>query len=194
MTSCSVFLRAVVLIVAATGAASSAVAAPTVWAGPTISFAKPSGADFALPSNQDHLTSSVALTRASSQGIFNILDEGNFTIGSPAGTRWATALNNPSDTIAATNWGALDFTTWAAAYANNVGTNILNYNAVVHLLADDAYLDLRFTSFQGGGSGGGFAYERSTPVPEPTAALHFLAGLVPLLALKSCLPRTQLIP
>jgi hypothetical protein len=178
MTSRSVFLRAALLVVAATSTASSAVAAPTVWTGPAISFAKPSGADFTLPPNQDRLTANVALTRASSQGIFNILDEGNFTIGSPAGTRWATALNNPLDTIAATNWAALDFTTWTAAYSGNISGNILNHNAVVHLVADDVYLDLRFTSFQGGGSGGGFTYERSTPVPEPASLALALVGLM----------------
>ena len=110
--------------------------------------------------------------------MINILGEVSFTSGSPAGTTWATALNNPGDTIAATNWAALDFTTWTAAYANNISANILNQNAVVHLVSDDVYLDLRFTGFQGGGSGGGFAYERSTPVPEPAALLLAILGLL----------------
>jgi hypothetical protein len=156
-------------LVALTGGSAIAVAAPTVWAGPPLSFSKPSGANHLLPENQDHLTGSVALTRGASQGMINILAEASFTAASPAGTLWATALNNPGDTIAATNWAALDFTTWSAAYANNIGPNILNYDAVVHLVVDDVYLDLRFSGFQGGGSGGGFSYTRSTPVPEATA-------------------------
>jgi len=170
-------LRAVGCIVGLMGAADWADGAPTVWTGPTFSFSKASGANHTLPANQDQITSSVALTRASTQGMINIVAEASFTASSPAGTMWATALNNPLDTIAATNWAALDFTTWTTAYANSVGTNILNHNAVVHLLSDDVYLDLRFTSFQGGGSGGAFAYQRSTPVPESSALLLAILSL-----------------
>jgi hypothetical protein len=152
-------------------AATQTIAAPTVWDGPTISFSKAGGADHTLPANQDHLTSDVALTRGNSQGMFNILHESGYTGASPTDTEWATALNNPGDEISATNWAALDFTTWVAAYGNSTSANILNYNAVVHLLTDDVYLDLRFTNFQGGGGGGAFAYERSTAVPEPTSIM-----------------------
>lgn len=152
--------------------------APTVWSGPTIAFSKASGANHKLPANQDHLTANVALTRGSSQGMINILQEASFTSTSPADTRWATALNNPGDTIAAANWAALDFTTWSAAYANSISTNILNFGAVVHLVTDDVYLDLRFTGFQGGGAGGGFAYQRSSPVPEPALAAIISSALL----------------
>ncbi len=107
--------------------------------------------------------------------MINFLAESSYSGSSPAGTLWATALNNPAETIAAANWAALDFTTWTAAYGNSVGNNILNHNAVVHLVADDVYLDLSFTSYQGGGSGGGFAYVRSTPVPEPAGCVLALA-------------------
>ena len=178
-------LRALGCTVVLIGAAARANGAPTVWTGPTFSFSKPSGANHTLPANQDQLTASVALTRGNSQGMINILGEASFTASSPTGTLWATALNNPLDTIAATNWAALDFTTWTAAYANNVGTNILNHNAVVHLVTDDVYLDLRFTSFQGGGSGGAFAYQRSTPLPEPTTGSLALLSLGMLLRRQS---------
>jgi len=154
----------------------SAAAAPAIWTGPAISFSKPSGANHTLPANQDHLTANVALTRGNTQGIINIFQEASFTSTSPAGTQWATTLNNPGDSIAATNWAALDFTTWTAAYTGNISANILNYNAVVHLVSDDVYLDLRFTGFQGGGSGGAFAYTRSTPVPEPAGIVLALLG------------------
>jgi hypothetical protein len=110
--------------------------------------------------------------------MINILAEASFTATSPAGTLWATVLNNPGDTIAAANWAALDFTTWSAAYANNIGPNILNHDAVVYLVNDEVYLDLRFSGFQGGGSGGGFSYTRSTPVPETTAVVLALQCLM----------------
>ncbi|MGD9633166.1 MAG: hypothetical protein AB7G28_02035 [Pirellulales bacterium] len=158
-----------------------AAAAPIVWTGSAFSFSKSSGANPTLPANQDQLTANVSLTRGNTQGMFNILKESNFTLSSPADTQWATALNNPGDTISAANWAALDFTTWSAAYLNNVSANILNHGAVVHLVTDDIYLDLRFTSFQGGGSGGAFSYERSTPVPEPAAlTIYLTAGAIRL--------------
>jgi hypothetical protein len=180
-TSSRSFWCALGCVVILAGAASRAAAEPIVWTGPTSTFSKSSGADHTLPVNQDHLTANVALTRGNTQGMINILAESSYSSVSPADTLWATALNNPCDTIAATNWAALDFTTWSAAYANSIGPNILNYNAVVHLVTDDVYLDLRFTSYQGGGSGGGFAYERSTPVPEPATIFLTLtlSGLMP---------------
>ena len=48
--------------------------------------------------------------------------------------------------------------------------NIVGRDAVVHLITEDIYLDLKFTSWNGGHTspGGGFSYVRSTaPVPEP---------------------------
>src|SRR4029078_212359 len=94
------------------------------------------------------------------------------------GTTWATDLTSPSQTITATNFANLTFTNWNAAYLNSPGTNILNRQAVVHLVADDIYLNLKFTAFQGGGTGGQFTYVRSTPVPEPgTLWLAVVAGI-----------------
>jgi hypothetical protein len=61
---------------------------------------------------------------------------------------------------------------WAAHYPpGSVGVD-----AVVHLITDDIYLSLKFTSWSASGSGGGFSYERSTPgsgppPPPPTPAI-----------------------
>ena len=63
VNSVSQFLRTLSFVSTWLLAAAWAAAAPTVWTGPTTSFAKASGADFTLPVNQDHLTASVALTR-----------------------------------------------------------------------------------------------------------------------------------
>jgi len=153
-------------------------AAPTVWSGPTITFTK-TGADTADttdPLNQDRMTANVWLTRAANEGIFNIAPgkEVAYTrFTSPADTQWATNVMpaNSGKTIAASNWQQLSFTNWAPAYGGpgfNLGANITTHNAVVHLLTDDIYLDLTFTSFT---SGGDFTYQRSTTaVPEPTTA------------------------
>jgi hypothetical protein len=146
---------------------SDVLAAPAVWTGPTITFSKLGGTDPTLPANQDHLTDNVILTRGSSEGIYNIAKESSYDKFSgaqaPADTRWATIVNNPGATITATNFAALNFTSWAAAYGGPgfaLSSNITTDNAVVHLVSDDIYLDLKFTQFT---SGGTFAYQRSTP-------------------------------
>jgi hypothetical protein len=151
----------------------------TVWSGFTYSFAKANGADESLPANQDRLTGDVWLTRENTGGIYNIYSEGAYGGDSPAGTRWATALNNPGATIAATNWAALTFNNWITAYGGSGGmtlpSRLLSNSAVVHLIASDIYLDLRFTGWTAGASGGGFAYDRS--VPEPATVTFLLTGL-----------------
>ena len=160
----------VILLAAWLAWGTVATATPTVWSGLSTSFSKLTGTDPLLPENEDHLTSHVALTRADIGGIFNSVletsvDRDNRT--SPLDTAWATDINNPSDTIQSSNWATLSFTTWNASYGSmgGVGANIVNRDAVVHLITDDIYLDLRFTAW--GGNQGGFAYLRSSP-PAPT--------------------------
>jgi hypothetical protein len=157
-------------------------AVPTVWSGPTVTFTK-TGADTADttdPLNQDRLTSNVWLTRASSQGMFNIAPgkESFFTSASPADTLWATSVmpTNVGKTIAASNWPQLSFTTWAPAYGgpgSALGSNTTTHNAVVHLITEDIYLDLTFSLYT---SGGNFIYQRSTAVPEPSTAVGALVA------------------
>ena len=106
--------------------------------------------------------------------MFNILKEASFTARAPPIRNGPPRAEQPGRHDRREQLGGIEFTTWTAAFGNNTSANILNHNAVVHLVTDDVYLDLRFTSFQGGGSGGGFAYERSTAVPEPAAVV--LAG------------------
>jgi hypothetical protein len=154
-------------------------AAETVWSGPSIHFARleisPSPA-----ANYDRLTDHVGLTRGTTGGMFNVFQENLFNASqSPRGTEWATNLvgNNGGKTIAAANWQQLEFTTWTAAYGGSglLNANILSKYAVVHLIQDDIYLDLRFTHFSPGGA---FAYDRSTPVPEPDGILLAAAGAI----------------
>jgi hypothetical protein len=161
-------LCAVLAAVASAGGSSIAEAAPTIWTGPPLSFSKPAFADPTLV--HDLLTDQVRLARGNSQGLYNIAAEPSFSNASPIGTEWATELNNLGRSIEATNWAALSFTNWTAAYGNSVGTNF-DRDAVVHLIADDVYLNLRFTAWGGGNSGGTFAYTRSTPVPEPATLI-----------------------
>lgn len=145
------------------------VEAQTIWTGPNITFTKDTLANWMLEENQDRLTDSVWITRANNKGIFNIVSETGFegngddNFGSsPLGTEWA--FGRTSDGVE-----NLTFTTWIEA------TTILDVDQlanppllvdeemVLHLIADDIYLDIKFLSWgQAGEGGGAFTYERAT--------------------------------
>ena len=140
----------------------------TIWDGPIFTYNQPSP-DPTQAANQDRLTSNVWLTRAALQGLFNAKTESSYThFFSPADTAWSYG------TLA--NYASLSYTNWETWNGHNP-PSMVGRDAVVHLISDDIYLSLRFTSW--GASGGGFAYTRSTPnvVPEPSSALMVLAGL-----------------
>jgi hypothetical protein len=138
-----------------------------------MNFSKAVFANPTLPQNQDCLTANVCLTRGTNEGLFNIAKEpGGYVDSSPADTEWATNLvpANAGKTIEATNFANLEFVPWIDAYGGK-GTRMLpatitSRNAVVHLISDNIYLDLRFTSW--GGSGGQFAYQRAVATSAPT--------------------------
>ena len=163
---------------------SGAAAEPAVWTGLAKSFTKTAGANPFDPANQDRITDNVALGRASTKGLFNAITESAYLYSnsSPAGTLWATDLNNPGETIGASNWAALTFESWTDAYggSSSVGQYIVGRDAVVHLVQDDIYLDLRFTGWGiGAGGGGRFTYLRAA-VPEPGWAAVAGFGLLGL--------------
>jgi hypothetical protein len=169
-------VRTDILLCLALALASSAAADPIVWTGPAVTFSKVGADDPALEENQDRLTDNVWITRggAAQGGIFNIApgQETSYDFTnhmSPFDTEWATDLvgDNGEETIAASNFAALDFTTWAVAFGGPGGSlmgNILSKNAVVHLITDDIYLDILFTQFDFNGL---VAYERSSPASPP---------------------------
>lgn len=143
--------------------------AQVVWSGFTKTFTKADGTDGTLAPNQDKLTTSVTLTRLAAGGMVNISAEGVFNqLSSPQLTEWATGINNTSQTITATNWQNLAFTSWLNAYggAHTQGSQIAGRDAVVHIIPDNIYLDLRFSSWTQG-AGGGFAYTRAEPPAPP---------------------------
>jgi len=141
--------------------------ATTVWSGLTKTFSKSSFTDPTLPENQDRLTANVSFSRGSSGGLLNIATELFFDQGtSPADTLWATELNNDSTTVSAENHANLTvWQPWFDAYQLGPGTHgatLTGVNAVVHLLTDDIYLDIKFTSWSAG-TNGFFSYERAEP-------------------------------
>jgi len=136
--------------------------APVIWNGPPISFSKAADADWTAAENQDRLTDSVWLTRGNVQGIFNIRTEGGFTHNiSPAGTEWAFGTTANFATLVYKDWE-----TWTGG-AGGGPPSTVGRDAVLHLLNGNIYVDIKFTAW--GGSGGAFAYTRSTP---PLTALE----------------------
>ena len=158
--------------------------AATVWNGPTISFTKSNYANPLLAENQDRLTANVWITRGSSRGLFNAKTESSFThYLSPAGTEWANGSLENYATLSYTDWNH-----WAKGVNPNPYATV-GVQAVLHLIPDDIYLSVQFTSWTGGAPGGGpsygggFSYLRSTPVPEPSSLLLFgILGLGAALA------------
>jgi len=162
-----------------------AFADPIVWNGPPIAFTKPDFADWTLPVNQDRLTSNVWLTRGDLFPLFNIAVEPDYMGGSPTDTEWAFGPTQPGNPgpISASNHANLVFDSFVLSLDRAIGRNAVGYGpGVLHLISNDIYLDIQFTSWTLGPSGGGFSYIRSTPapapVPEPATFLLFATGAV----------------
>jgi len=144
--------------------------AQTIWDGPSVTFTKADGADWTLAANQDRLTANVWLTRAGTEGLFNIAVESSYDRGTwlrPTDTEWAFAgLNgNPPTGVAAVNHASLTFDTWYASVATSPPGSV-GRAGVLHLISDNIYLDITFNSWSM--RSGGFSYTRSS-VPEPEA-------------------------
>ena len=139
--------------------------AATIWNGPTITFTKAIGADPNLPANQDRITASTWITRGTVRGIYNAAQEPAFThFLSPTNTEWANGTLANYASLTYTNWNS-----WVRVVNPSPGSTV-GKDAVVHLIAEDIYLSVKFTSWSG--PGGGFSYVRSTAPPlTPTVTL-----------------------
>ncbi len=125
----------------------------TIWTGSSKTFSKADGADHTQSSNQDRLTSNVWITRANEGQIFNMAKESTANKNSsPAGTAWSIGSIN--------NINNLSFTNFRSAVGKP--KDVVGKNLVMHLIDDNIYLSVKFTSWSEGKMGG-FAYERSTP-------------------------------
>ena len=126
----------------------------TIWTGSNKSFSKADGADHNQANNQDRLTSNVWITRANDGGqIFNIAKENEADKNSsPAGTAWSIGNINDINNLTFKNFRS----------AVGKPKDVLGKNLVMHLIDDNIYLSVKFTSWSEGQKGG-FAYDRSTP-------------------------------
>lgn len=155
-----------------------------------ISFSKAGFADSTLAANQDRITDSVWITRATSAGLFNASTETLFLRStSPADTEWAWALAgfNLGLEIVASNYENLEFNTWVTAHGGSGGgpPSTVGVPGVLHLISEDIYIDIMFTNWgMTSESGGAFSYVRSS-VPEPNSALLLVIGLLGLSGTRS---------
>lgn len=131
--------------------------AQTIWAGPIVTFNKAAFADHTIAANQDRITSSTWLTRANTRGLFNIFSEASYIDNvSPLNTEWATG--------ALANYASLTYQPWQiwGGGINNI-PSIVGKVGVLHLISENIYIGITFTSWGvGGGAGGGFSYQRTT--------------------------------
>lgn len=154
-------VRLVVCLLGAVLVAPSSAKAQTVWTNTPMAFTNYPGSDPTLPSSQDRMTPNVWLTRDSSHGPFNARYETTFTAYlSPYDTEWANGTT--------ANYASLSYTDWYdwSKGVNSTPTNTVGVNAVLHLISEDIYLDIKFTSWGSHGTGG-FSYIRSTPPNIP---------------------------
>src|SRR5579863_1176295 len=142
-------LRQTVLILSGLIVSLSANAS-TLWTGPTTNFVNLDGSDPTQAVNQDRLAPSVWITRGASQGIYNAALETSFTSSSPEDTEWSDG------TLA--NYASLTYVSWETWAKTQHGgpPNTVGVNAVVHLIVEDIYLSVTFTSW--GERTGGFSW------------------------------------
>jgi hypothetical protein len=133
-----------------------------VWSGRSFYFEKPDSSDWTLEANQDRITDHVWITRKNTLGIFNIAQENGYqSFHSPQQTEWATG--NAAD------WRSLTFQTWQA-WAESDPPGTLGIDAVVHLIREDIYIDIRFERWTCCDRGGGVGYYRATRPETPVRA------------------------
>ncbi len=124
-----------------------------IWNGSLITFEKSDGADPTAEANQDRLTSNVWITRGNNGGqIYNIAKENTSNKdNSPIGTEWAIGTLDQIE--------SLSFNKFRVAVGNP--KDVVGKDLVLHLIEDDIYLSVKFSSWSSGQKGG-FAYSRST--------------------------------
>ena len=127
----------------------------TLWQGDSLTFTKTAESDPNTEDNQDRITASVWITRGNNGGqIYNIVTENSAVSGtSPVGTEWAQGTFN--------DIGSLTFSSFRNACPGQKPKNIVGIPMVLHIIQEDIYLEVEFTSW-GQGKQGAFSYQRST--------------------------------
>ena len=125
--------------------------------GTSITFTKPDYADLTNPANWDQISEAVAITRANTQGIFNILAEGYYIRDSSPGDTWWSF----GHTSELQEW---DYEVWFYAVAGNP-PSMVDQPMSMFIISENKYYDILFHSWTSGGNGGGFSYTRTDAAP-----------------------------
>jgi PKD repeat protein len=133
--------------------ATEGTAGEKIWSGPKTTFTKDDFADWTDPANQDRITDDVWITRQDSRGLFNRAKEPSDLPSPPSGTEWAFG--------SAADWASLEFDSWESWHGGKPPGTV-GKDAVLRLVREDVYIDIKFLSWGSGKAGGGFSYERAT--------------------------------
>ena len=125
-----------------------------LWNSNFQAFIKKDDTDAAIANNQDRLTNNVWITRDNDGGqIYNVVKESSSNKNkSPTGTEWAIGTLN--------ELSLLKFKSFRSTV--DKPKEVVGKDLVMHLIDDDIYLNIKFTSWSVGKKGG-FSYERSAP-------------------------------
>ncbi|MEO9482536.1 MAG: MBG domain-containing protein [Ekhidna sp.] len=137
----------------------------TLGYGYETAFSKANFASWQLSQNQDRITDNVYITRGDNKSIFNARTETTSSNSiSPADTEWSRSSAN----------AASSFDPFVTMHGGNPGS-LVGDTATVHLITDDQYHEVVFSTFSGGNSGGGFSYTR-TPMHDYMAISGVASG------------------
>ena len=96
--------------------------------------------------------------------MYNIKSESGYSrSNSPFDIEWAYGTT--------ANYASLTYSSWEV-FNSSLPFTMLDQDIVLHLITDNIYIDLKFTSWTMSNSGGGFSHIRSTPPPTITSATY----------------------
>lgn len=120
----------------------------------TVTFTKANNADPKLEENQDRITNKVWITRGDKGQIYNAVSESIAKQDtSPAGTEWAIGTTADLENLTFQNFRNAD--------PDKKPKNLLGKDLVLHLIEDNLYFDIKFTTWTQQENGGGFSYTRT---------------------------------
>ena len=150
----------------------------------SFSFTKLNGAQWTLASNRDSITPSCVLTRQSSNGLYNYATQTDVSDTANTNIEYAMGTHENYTSPWYTTFKDLKYhTSCSGMYC------LSGHTITIHILDDDLYFELEFTSWSSGGmmgNGGGFSYTRTAvscneaPLvygcTEPTASNFLMAA------------------
>lgn len=143
------------LHVIGTGLFDSIKSSATSTLGSVISYTHPDNTE--LTNTDVIIAGQLELTRAVQQGIYNLAVESAWNGNGPLNTEWNSDGWSNIDNIKSRTYTSFLL---AAGGTNNIGNNIVNLELIMKHVPTNRYWKVKFSSWTGGGAGGGFSYTR----------------------------------